>query len=865
MGSIPQVSVLRGATRPLPRVCLLSRLYEEKARNNPGATAVIYKGITGAVHKLSYSELDRAANCLARAIVSRVRSGTSGGDLVVAVSLPPSDALLLTLLAIWKAGAAYLPLDQQASNRVQHILSEAKPQLVITEESEDKLDSVLRSHNTVSFATLDAEAAGKSDGSLAEEEMLPSTSQPLALVLYTSGSTGVPKGVRLPHAVVLNRLCWQWREFPYGQTERVCVFKTTLTFVDAVCEIWGPLLHEIPISLLVVPREITKDPQRLIPLLDEYQVERLLVVPTLLRAILLFLTLDKTYKLQNLKTWVCSGEPLAVSLAQQFLDHFHDKDVSLCNFYGSTEVMGDVTFHVIRSHDDLAAFDKVPIGRPVDNTTIYLLDKQLSVVPVGEVGEIYVAGLNVCAGYINNRDPHKFISNNHTVDPDMSRLYHTGDYGRLVKGTVLYEGRTDSQVKVRGHRVDLAEVDAALSKLPQVEKAAVLCYKPGEVDQMVIAYVTLHSDQKCSGEEIEKALLSHLAIYAIPQVIVVDSIPLLNNGKVDRQTLLKRYAEMGGGGEMLNIDLDLAGVKETDVPTAKCLLLTVAAVLGGAARGRVSLDSNFYHLGGNSLNSVYTVTKLRDQGYLIGITDFISAKNLRHVLEKMEPEEEAKEDNIISSQTQKPYIREIISNKHKSDVYRIITDSFYSKGDLEQCIQPRIPRQDYHELLDKIWEPLIAAELSFVLLSRATGQIVSVALSFDAHDEPPVQLSGGLTAVFDFLEFVEAPIRDYKLPQGKGRVLHAFMMGTEQSLSAAENVLAMQTMEEEVLSIATARGFAGIFTTNTSPLTKQLGTDVFNYKVMSEYQANQYVASNGSRPFSRASDELRVYCSWKQI
>ncbi|KAG8247700.1 hypothetical protein J6590_055646 [Homalodisca vitripennis] len=349
-----------------PFFCMVFRY---KHVSSPGSDSV--------VHKLSYGELDLATNRLARALLARL--APLDGDVVVAVSLPPSEALLLTLLAVWKAGAAYLPLDQQAPQRVHHILEEAKPALIITEEAEDQLDEVLQCHNVVSFSTLDTIATKMAATILSDSEVLPATAQPLAVVLYTSGSTGVPKGVRLPHAVVLNRLRWQWREFPFSPTEQVCVFKTTLTFVDAIGEIWGPLLHSSPIGLLVVPREITKDPQRLIPLLEEYKVERLLVVPTLLRAILLFLGLDSSQQLASLKTWVCSGEPLVVSLAEQFLSQFRHRDVALCNFYGSTEVMGDVTYHVIRSREDLAAFDKVPIVSnsnsqcPTEKMTITLM------------------------------------------------------------------------------------------------------------------------------------------------------------------------------------------------------------------------------------------------------------------------------------------------------------------------------------------------------------------------------------------------------------------------------------------------------------------------------------------------------------
>lgn len=870
MGSIPNLSTVKGPNWPLPKLKYLSRLFEDNAAKCPHTTAVIYKGVSnGTVHKLTYTEMDKAANRMARTLLSHIEpSPNSDGDFVIATNLPPSDALLLTLLAIWKCGASYLPLDQHApSARVQHILKEAKPVLIVTEEEDSERDAVYDGYNAVSFLHLDAEATQMSASVITEKEMLPSTRQPLAVVLYTSGSTGIPKGVRLPHEVVYNRLRWQWREFPYSSTETVCVFKTTLTFVDAVSELWGPLLNPEPRTVLVVPKEITKDPQRLIPLLEEYKVERLLLVPTLLRSILMYLSLAQQKQLMNLKTWVCSGEPLPVSLARQFLNHFSSGFHALCNFYGSTEVMGDITYHVMKSEDDVCVNDKVPIGRPVDNTTIYLLDKQLRPVPLGEVGEIYASGLNLSAGYVNGRDPERYIENPHAVDPDYSRLYRTGDYGRVVKGIILYEGRTDSQVKVRGHRVDLAEIDAALNKIKGVDKTAVLCYRPGEVDQMVIAYITQHEDSSLTGEEIENILRSSLAPYAIPQVLPIDVLPLLNNGKVDRQTLLKRYAEISEGqGDKENVELDYSGVPENKRDAAQCLLKTVASVLAGSVRGKISLQSSFYRLGGNSLNSVYTVTKLHDQGYNIGITDFISAETLMDVLDKMK-HEDGEEGNVrrTSTNSQRHYIAEILADKHKTDVFRIITDSFYEKADLEQWIEPRIGREEYVELLTKIWPALVEKELSFIVRSAKTGEIVSVSLNFDAHDEPEVELTGRLNIIFEFLEHLEGPIRDNRLPKGKRKILHTFMMGTDKTLTAAENVSAIQFMEEEALKLGRSRGFVGLFTTNTSPLTQQLGTDIFNYQVFCDYQVNKYVAPDGSRPFRKAPDSQKASCSWKEI
>lgn len=196
-------------------------------------------------------------------------------------------------------------------------------------------------------------------------------------MLYTSGSTGIPKGwndsnnnqrvnscfigVRIPHKVILNRLQWQFKAFPYGNSEKVCVFKTALTFVDSVSEIWGPLVNGL--SVLVVPKRVTLDPEKLIQTLDGYGIQRLVLVPSLLRSILMCLELKKnTSLLKCLRLWVCSGETLTTSLAADFFKYFPQEDYRLCNFYGSTEIMGDVTFYVISNTQQLNNRLTAPIG-----------------------------------------------------------------------------------------------------------------------------------------------------------------------------------------------------------------------------------------------------------------------------------------------------------------------------------------------------------------------------------------------------------------------------------------------------------------------------------------------------------------------
>ncbi|XP_018568645.1 uncharacterized protein LOC108908938 [Anoplophora glabripennis] len=855
MGSIPQLSIIKGPTRQLTPN-LLHKLFENVATGLAANRIALIFNENGQLRQHTYAELDKITNKIAKtiqqSIVSHSLPRNADGDYIVAVNMQPSDHLVITLLAIWKAGAAYLPLDNAFPGaRIEHIVREAKPAIIIYDQDSDYYMNTFK----MCFEELVSQSNDQPIDALKKEERVRHIKDDLAIVLYTSGSTGVPKGVRLPHKVILNRLHWQFKRFPYSDTEKVCVFKTALTFVDSVSEIWGPLINGL--SLIVVPKALTKDPEKLIGLLDEYKIERLVLVPSLLKSLLIFLEIRKNkMALRNLKLWVCSGETLPVSLAEEFFKYFPENQHLLCNFYGSTEIMGDVTFHVVSGLQQLKHQSRVPIGLPVDNTIIYLLDGEFRPAKAGVVGELFVSGLNLAAGYVNGRDPEKFLDNPLAIDPTYAKLYRTGDFARVEKGVLVYEGRTDSQVKVRGHRVDLAEVEKAVNSLEEVDKGIVLCYKPGELNQTLLAFVT--SQSLMSEQQIEAALKEKLTNYMVPQVILIENIPLLVNGKIDRQTLLKSYESTNNNDDCSpEVEINFQGVNCDQMEAAKILFETVASVLNRAARAAISINANFYEIGGNSLNSIYTISRLCDSGYHINIGDFIAAMDLGEILLRMTSDTKIK--------TQPPsFSSELLQPGYKDIVLDMITTSFYQKADLEQWIISYISESDYKELVDALWEPLLDKNLSFIIKSE-TGKIVGVALNFDAHDEPEVEIKSKLTVIFEFLESIEGPVRDGRLPSGKGQVLHSFMMATHSSLSPKENVAVMQFMEDEVLNLARSRNFAGIFTTNTSPLTQQLGTDVYKYQTMLDYQVNEYVASDNTKPFGLAPDDQRAIVQWKPI
>ncbi|KAL1449570.1 hypothetical protein WDU94_002062, partial [Cyamophila willieti] len=230
---------------------------------------------------------------------------------------------------------------------------------------------------------------------------------------------------------------------------------------------------------------------------------------------------------------------------------------------------------------------------------------------------------------------------------------------------------------------------------------------------------------------------------------------------------------------------------------------------------------------GNSLNSIYTITKLRQTGYLVSITDFISAQNLDDILDRITPLDSTLCNTSSSSSLSEKYECIFLSHAHKADLFQIITDSFYEKADLERFIIHDLNRDCYVELLEQIWEPLVDARLSFIVKRRGAAgtSILGACLNFDALAEPEVNITSKLNVIFEFLEHLEGPLRDTKLPKTKGSILHSFMMGTEKALDAKENVEIITTMEEEILRIAQDRQFHGILTTNTNPLTQQLGVD----------------------------------------
>jgi len=559
-----------------PKACI-HQLFELQAQSSPETTAVVSRG-----QSLSYGELNERANQLAWLLLKR---GVTP-DAPVGLCVDRGPSMLIALLGILKAGGAYVPLDPKLPDeRMAFLLADSKPVALLTDQNSQ------RPSFGADTIVLDPEWKFAEN----ESRVNPSTSvrpENLAYVIYTSGSTGRPKGVEGTHRASINRFAWMWRTYPFASGE-VCCQKTNLSFVDSIWEIFGPLLAGIP--SVIVPQEAVLDPELLLRVLARERVTRIVLVPSQLRALL-----DHAPNLQQrvpeLKLWSCSGEVLPGNLARRFRAAF--PGAKMLNIYGASEVAADATCHEVAERDSTS----VPIGKPISNTQIYLVDECLNPVPIGIRGEIYIGGEGLARGYLNRPEltAERFVEN-WLVPAQGSRLYRTGDLGRWRgDGEIEYLGRVDTQIKLRGVRIELGEIESVLASHPAVREAVVAV--GGEAEQQKLAAYLVMNDKVTApeAEELRRYLRAKLPEPMVPASYwQIEKVPLLPSGKVNRAALA------ACGGRRLVDRQDWIGPRnqsEAQLADIWRELLKVEAV------GR---EQNFFELGGHSLLVLQMTARIR--------------------------------------------------------------------------------------------------------------------------------------------------------------------------------------------------------------------------------------------------------------
>ncbi|MFY9137451.1 amino acid adenylation domain-containing protein, partial [Zwartia sp.] len=568
----------------------------------PDAPALI-TGLGAESKSISYAVLDRDSNKLARVLMSQ----GLGPDKIAAILLNRCPEMIVAMLAILKAGAAYLPLDPEyPQQRLDFMLTDSQSAVLIT--NANGLESISESARPKQVLELDSTAWHSkmeqySDGTLLRSERLqPYHPDQLAYLIYTSGSTGTPKGAGNTHQALTNRLDWMQDVLKLNPSDRV-LQKTGIGFDVAVWEWLLPLLTGS--SLVIARPGGQKEPEYLEQVIDTHHVSVMHFVPSMLAV---FLQSIDPQSCTSLRQVVMSGEALSASLQNQYFARFPQS--FLWNLYGPTEAAIDVSFwKCLRSSATLPP----PIGRPIWNIQLYVLDAGLEPVAPGSVGELYIAGEGLARGYLSRPGltAERFIANPFaTQEAPGARMYRTGDLARYrCDGAIEYFGRADDQVKIRGFRIELGEIEAAL--LTHVHALAQVAVLAREMhgDKRLVAYLIPRSGQELpSDNELRGALASSLPDYMVPSYFVtMTELPINANGKLDRKALPLPEAQ--------------ASTKQFRAPQSakETLVCTLFSEVTGLEQ--VGLDDGFFSIGGDSISAIRLVSRARAQGLVFSVRD----------------------------------------------------------------------------------------------------------------------------------------------------------------------------------------------------------------------------------------------------
>lgn len=558
-----------------PQVQCLHQLFVAQVERTPDNIAVVY-----ADQQITYSQLNNQANQLAHYLQ---KLGVKP-DVMVGICMERSLEMVIALLGVLKAGGAYLPIDPlYPRERIAWIVEDAQMPAILTQQ---RLLDILSEHRG-EIICLDTNW----DLIAQESEANPVsnvTIDRLAYVIYTSGSTGKPKGAMLPHRAICNHMLWMQAEFPLTATDKV-LQKTPFSFDASVWEFYAPLL--VGAQLLMAQPEGHQDSNYLIQLIIKQKVTILQVVPTLLRMLLEHRDIRNC---TSLKRVFCGGEALPIELQENFFDY---SKADLINLYGPTETCIDATFWTGQRGTSTRV---VPIGRPIANTQVYILDKHLRPVPIGVTGELHIGGAGLARGYLNRPEltAEKFISSPF----GNCKLYKTGDLARFCNdGSIEYLGRFDHQVKIRGFRIELGEIESFLNQYPQVRSQAVIACEDEPGNPRLIAYVVPQPGQNLKDGELYQYLQERLPSYMVPNAFVMlDALPLTPNGKLDRHSLPApdKFRQISTSYVQPRdaMELQLVHIWEN--------VLNIQPI---------GVQDNFFKLGGHSLLAVQLMSQIQQQ------------------------------------------------------------------------------------------------------------------------------------------------------------------------------------------------------------------------------------------------------------
>lgn len=548
--------------------------FEKQAIKEPDAVAILTKDLS-----LTYKEFNEHANRMANYLISQnVKTEDKIG-----ICMARSAEMMICIFGVLKAGAAYLPLDpENPTERLKSIVKDAKPRLIITTR-----DSKANIPEGIQLVLADDIIKNPLSG-ISINPDVNVASRNLAYVIYTSGSTGIPKGAMIEHHSVLNRLGWMQKAYPLNKTDTL-IQKTPTTFDVSVWELFWWSFNGA--RLVLLPKGGEKEPETIIQYISDYNVTTIHFVPSMFVAFFEMLKTRQSFdKLKSLRRIFLSGEALPLKIVREFNELRASYSLpDLINLYGPTEATVDVSYFDCPKKD----INNVFIGRPIDNTKLFVVNNRNMIQPVGVPGELIITGVNLGRGYLNN----PALTNEKFFDFRISeenivRAYRTGDLVKLTpEGELDYLGRLDNQVKIRGFRIELGDIESKIMEHPQVNNCAVIVDEKVE-PKSLIAYICLKSGAETGEGNIRTYLSGKLPDYMVPPYIVfLEKLPLTSSGKLDRKNLPRPARDKSK--DIITAPSNTTEKKILDL--WKSLIKTE----------NVSVSDNFFDVGGDSLLAIH--------------------------------------------------------------------------------------------------------------------------------------------------------------------------------------------------------------------------------------------------------------------
>lgn len=574
----------------------ISQLFEEQVKLTPTNIAVSFKNTS-----LSYEELNKKANQVANFLRNL---GIQAND-VVAIRLNKSLEMVIGILGILKAGGCYLPIDlSYPQERVSFMLKDSNAKIFLTNQKH-KGDLDIDIPCYLLDTSSDNEIYSNSDKNL----KCINSPEDLIYIIYTSGSTGTPKGVMLCHRNVVRLIKNENFQFDFNEKDIWTMFHS-VAFDFSVWELYACLLYGS--KLVLVPETTAKDPKKFLQLLRDEHVTVLNQTPTYFYNLMDRELLNEDSDLA-VRYIIFGGEALKPNLVKPWKNKY--PSTKIINMYGITETTVHVTFKELNDEDLLSSDSN--IGKPIPTLKVYVMDKNLNIVPYGVEGEMCVSGLGVCKGYLNRPELNnkKFVTNPYNRS---EILYRSADTAILSKnGDLHYLGRIDNQVKIRGFRIEIGEIETKLLKHPDISKCVVLPKKNGDTDSYLVAYVV--TDKKLSSNDLKLYISKLVPEYMIPNFFVfLDKIPLTSNGKVDRKKLL-------------NLSIKTESNTKYIAPRNDFEKVFQKILENSLNTSHIGIDDNILELGADSLTLMRITIELLEKNYIVNIQDIYEFKTIRNI------------------------------------------------------------------------------------------------------------------------------------------------------------------------------------------------------------------------------------------